>query len=50
MALVVLLGAALAGWLPWFVPLGAWLLANALIPLATLRRPAPSPAPGFAGD
>jgi hypothetical protein len=49
LALLALLGAVLAGWLPWYAPLGAWLLANALILLATRPAPPrrlPSPRPG----
>jgi hypothetical protein len=50
LALLALLGAVLAGRLPWYAPLGAWLLANALIPLATHPRSAPSVTAAQAGD
>jgi len=50
LALLALLGAALLGRLPWSVPIATWLLTNALVPLATLRRAAPVSVPGLAGD
>ena len=37
LGLLALLGAALAGWLPWQAVRADWLLANALFLPATLR-------------
>jgi hypothetical protein len=41
LALLAILGAVLAGWLPWPTLPGAWLGANALVLLLALHTPRP---------